>query len=123
MPVPGETVDASATLVIVRLGQFTVITTLPEEPGPPFVLLKEAEFVTVGQVANVVGDVMCTVVELPDAIVVDGQVNDPAAIVHPAPAQPDWLAIVQVSPVFVGSVSLRVTPVAFPGPALETVMT
>jgi hypothetical protein len=121
MVVPGETGEASAVLEIVRLGQFTVITTLPELPVPPFVLLKEARFDTEGQVANVVGDVMWTVVEPPDAIDVDGHVSVPDEIVQ-APDQPVWVPTDHVSPVFVGSVSLSVTPVALPGPAFDTVI-
>jgi len=94
---------------------------LLEEPAPPFELLYEAWFVTEGQVANVVGDVMWTVVVPPDAIVVDGHVSVPDAMAQAAD-HPVWPAIVQLSPEFVGSVSLSVTPVALAGPAFETVI-
>jgi hypothetical protein len=55
---PALTVDASATFVIARDGQLTVIVTGPTEGEPSFPDVAEAEFETVPQVAAVVGDVM-----------------------------------------------------------------
>jgi hypothetical protein len=78
--------------------------------------------VTVPHVADVVGDVMWTMAEAPGAIVVEGHVRIPAAIEQKGVCQPDWLSIDQLSPGLVGSVSLSVTPVAFPAPVFETVI-
>jgi hypothetical protein len=107
--------------VIDRLAHCTVITALLDDPVPPLELEYEAWFVTVPHVAEVVGEVMWIVVDAPDAIDVDGHVRVPPPMVQ-ALDQPDWLAIVQVRPLLVGRVSLRVTPVAVPGPAFDTVI-
>jgi hypothetical protein len=86
--VPGVTLAESAVLVIDRFGQLTVIETLLDEPVPAFELLKEAWFVTVPQVAEVVGDVMCTVAEPPEPMEDAGHASVPETIVQ-APDQPD----------------------------------
>jgi hypothetical protein len=118
---PGLIEAASAVLVTRTSGQFTVIDVLPEDPFPPLELLYVAVLLTVPQVADVVGEVIWTVVELPDAIDVDGHVRIPPPMVQ-ALTQPVWPAIVQVRPPLVGRVSLSVTPVAVAGPAFETVI-
>src|SRR5437868_728379 len=91
-----------------------VLSTTPPPPGqkPP--------------VAEVVGEMMCTVNVLAACVVPAGTVTGPqfsvpAVIEHvlfqPAP----WLSICHESPAFVGSGSLRVTPFASPVPEFETV--
>jgi hypothetical protein len=98
-----------------------VIEMGPEEPEGWLVDANEAVLETVPHVADVVGDVIWTVVEPPDAIDVDGHVRIPEEIVQ-VPDQPVWVPTDQLSPGLVGSVSLSVTPVALPGPAFDTVI-
>src|SRR4026209_72462 len=117
---PASTVAASAVLVTVRSGQLTVITTAPEEllaVLASLVALALAVFVTGPQFAEVVGDEICTVT-LPGASVPMLQVKVPAAIEQLPPAVPP--STVQLKPA--GSVSVRTTPLAVPGPALFTVI-
>jgi hypothetical protein len=119
---PAETEAASRVFVTDRFGQLTVIKTGPAEPEGWLVEANEAVLDTVPHVADVVGEVIWTVVVPPDAIDVEGHVKVPDAIVQAAD-QPVWVAIAQVSPPLDGRVSESVTPVAVPGPALETVIT
>src|SRR5205823_3481387 len=57
---PAEIGETSALLRTVTSGQLTVIVTGPTEGLPSLVEVAEAEFDTLGQVAEVVGEVMWT---------------------------------------------------------------
>src|SRR6185369_1700105 len=120
---PASTVAASAVLVTVRSGQLTVISTAPEELLAVLASLEAAVvavLLTVPQVSEVVGELICTVL-LPVAITVPKlQLSVPPAIEHAAASAPPLM--VQLRPPLEGSRSVRVTSCPSPGPALLTVM-
>src|SRR5436190_2002016 len=82
----------------------TVIVTLPVDGLPSLPVVALALFTTLPQVADVVGELMCTVLLAPGSMSPKEQVNTPCAIAHSAPPVPP--SIVQPSPAFVGRVSL-----------------
>ncbi len=95
----------------------TLMVAVPLVPEPPTVLLKEALLLSVPEVA-VVGEVICTGTLEPAAIVAKVQVRR-----FPVMLQPDTAGLIdQLSPGFVGRLSVSVTPVAVPGPALLIVI-
>src|SRR5260370_11950868 len=118
---PALTVPWSATLVIVTLAQLTMIGIGPTEGLPSLVVVTEAELLTVPQVAEVVGEVMWTWKEAPEARSTGPKLRFPAVSVQlPVVWRPSML---QLSPAVVGTVSETVTPVPVPGPELLIVTT
>src|SRR5882672_8236443 len=85
-----------------------------------FVAEAVALFATVPQVAEVVGEKMCTVLLAPGARSPKVQVNAPLAIVQEAASAP---SVLQLNPLLVGSVSESVTLLAVPVPAAEELLT
>ena len=61
------TLEASATLVMAMVAQLTTIPTGPTEAEPSLEVVTEAELFTVPHVAEVVGEVMWTWTEAPEA--------------------------------------------------------
>src|SRR5438093_1571932 len=125
--VPALTVPASAVLVILRTGHWTVMLIGPSElfdwvPPPSLVAEAEALLATGPQVSAVVGEVMWTCLLAPATRSPKLQASLPLLIVQPL-SEPAAL-IDQLRPVLVGSVSLTVTPFAVPAPlSLDTVIT
>ena len=117
MELPALTVAASAVFVMCRLGHCTV-TFAEALPEPSFPVATEAWFEMVAQLAKVVGLVMCTDAEAPDASVPKLHVSVPLEMEHPATAG----LIDQESPDCVGSWSVTTTLVRSPAPELEAVM-
>src|SRR2546430_13072866 len=64
---PAETLGSSAVLAMAMEAQLTVIGTGPTEAEPSLEVVTEAELFTVGHVALVVGEVMWTWMEAPEA--------------------------------------------------------
>src|SRR4051794_1753523 len=115
-----STVVSSATFVTEIAGQLTVIVTLPVDGLPSLPVVALALFTTLPQVADVVGELMCTVLLAPGSMSSKEQVNTPCAIAHwAAPVPP---SIVQPRPAFVGRMSVTTTLVAVPAPLFVTVM-
>jgi hypothetical protein len=116
---PASIVPWSAVLRTVTFGQLTVIVALSES-APSFDVVTFAVLSTEPHVAAVVGDVMCTCLLPPAAMVPKLQVRTPAAMEHPEslPAA----SIVQLRPASVGRVSVTVTPEAEPAPLLLAVI-
>ncbi len=115
---PASTDAARALLLMETSGQFTVTEAVA---GPALLAPAEtlALLLTVPQLAVVVGDVTCTVKLEAEARLAFVQVRTPVATPHVGvPVVP---AIVQLSPVFVGSVSVIDTLFALPAPVLLTV--
>ena len=110
---------ASADFSTFRSGQLTVTEAeaelLVKVSEASLVAEAEAEFDTVPQLAAEVVAVMCTVEELPAASVVGAYCSELPTIDHPALAG----VIVQLKPL--GSVSVKVRPVALPAPMLLSV--
>src|SRR5439155_94298 len=110
-----------ATLVMPMLAASTVTLALAW-PDPSLEVVTNAVLST-GEsagVAEVVGLVMCTCTESPAAMVPMGQVRAPEAIEQAGAVVPP-ASMDQEVPASVGRVSVRATPLATPGPALETV--
>src|SRR5947209_1749362 len=126
---PAFTCAASAVFTI-WIDGFATHVSADDWPEPSFVVVTVPVLSTSplppGQlppVADVVGEVMWTVKVLPACVVPAGTVTGPHVSVPFAIAhvlfQPEPCAsIVQLSPAFVGSVSLRTTPFASPVPVL-----
>src|SRR5882672_11033051 len=121
MAVPALTVPWSATLVISRLPQLTVMLTGPTEGLPSLVEPTLALLATVPQLAEVVGLVMWTWTEAPGARLAGPKPRTPAAMFQEPVVPPASMA--QLRPPLVGSVSATLTPVAVPAPVLVSVMT
>src|SRR3989442_1428284 len=122
---PALTLEASATLVMAMAAQLRVMDADAElSPSVPAAsLLEEAEAVlfTVPHVALVVGEVMWTWMESPEARSAGPYTTWPLAMENPAldpPASMD-----QDRPALVGRASSTVTPWAVPAPLLATVTT
>src|SRR6266704_2638082 len=118
---PALTVPWSATLVIVTTAQLTVIGIGPTEGLPSFVVVTEAELLTVPQVAAVVGEVMWTWNETVGARSTGPKWRTPVVMVQ-VPVVPP-ASMLQLSPTLVGRVSETVTLRAVPAPVLLTVTT
>src|SRR4029079_4249456 len=115
---------ASAVLARLRFGQLTVIGTGPTVGLPSLVELAEALLLTVGQVPDVVGLVMWTWTLAPAAR--STPAAPPKLRMPPVRVQaPVVLAtsIDQFRPVFVGTVSVTLTPWAVPAPVFVRVRT
>jgi hypothetical protein len=115
---PASTDAARALLLMETSGQFTATDAVagPALSAPAETL---ALLLTVPQVAVVVGDVTCTVKLDAEARLAFVHVRTPVAIAHVGvPVVP---AIVQLRPVFVGTVSVIDTLLALPAPVLLTV--
>src|SRR6266480_2002650 len=116
MPSPAVTVPWSAVFVITSAGQFTVMAAVdelsPTFSTDSFEAATTAVFVSVPQSAASVAPVTCTVRVAPSVRSPKSQVRTPAAIEQSAESS------LQTIPL--GSVSVRVTPCAVPGPSLVT---
>src|SRR6266487_704214 len=88
---------------------------------PSLLLVTEALLVTVPHVAAVVGLVMCTAADAPDARSAGPNESTPLLILQLLAGLCE--AIVQVRPLLVGSVSVTVTLRAMPAPELVTMIT
>src|SRR5438128_2908768 len=108
MDEPALTLAASATLVMWMSAQLTWIELL-EESEPSFEVVTLAVLLTVPHVAEVVGEVICTVSEPPLVIVPMLQVNTPAVIEQVPAAVPP--STDQLVPAFVGNVAITLAPV------------
>src|SRR6266446_4870519 len=118
---PALTVPWSAVLVMVTLAQLTVIGTGPTLGLPSLVVVAEAVLLTVPQVAEVVGEVMWTWKEMPEARSTGPKCRTPVVMVQ-VPVVPP-ASMLQIKPELVGRVSETVTPVAVPAPVLLIVTT
>src|SRR3989449_868296 len=112
IPSPAETEGASAFLSTFTSGHSTVMEAeaalLPCWAWASLVACPVAELFTVPHVAGVVGEVMCTVLEAPEARLPKLQERTPAVIEQlPCPVPPSMDHEV---PVLVGRASVRVTP-------------
>jgi hypothetical protein len=116
---PAETVAASAVFVRPMLPQLTVVDALACA-APSLLVDTDALLLIVAQLADVVGDVMCTDLLCPLVSVPQVQVSTDPAIEHPA-SEP--AAIDQFRPPLVGRVSVTVTVRASPEPLFFAVMT
>lgn len=106
---PASTVSLSAVFVTERLGQFTT-TCAVDCAEPSFAVVTWAVFGIVAQLADVVGETMCTDADAPGASEPKLHVSTPLAI-----EQAEFVGlIVQFNPDVVGRVSLIVTLVAVP---------
>ena len=125
MSSPAETGPIGlATFCTLTSGQFTVMVTAPEEllpvaPAASLVAAVVAVFETVPQVADVVGEKMCTTLLVPGARLPKAQLKLVVSVHAPASAP----SLLQLRPLFVGNVSLRVTPVPVPVPAALELLT
>src|SRR5260370_439948 len=118
---PALTVPWSATLVMVTPPQLTMIGIGPTEGLPSLVVVTDAELLTVPQVAEVVGEVIWTWKEAPEARSTGPKLRFPAVSVQlPVVLVPSML---QLSPAVVGTASETVTVRAMPAPVLLTVTT
>ena len=126
---PADTDAASGVLVSERAGHWTTIGVGPAEPVPALPVVNDAELLIVPQLAEDVGDVMCTdrdapepasdVLAPPQVRVLVGSEPENAQL-HPAELE----ATVQFNAPPEGSgVSVIVTAVAVPAPLLVTVIT
>src|SRR5260370_1112287 len=113
---PALTVPWSAVLVMVTLAQLTVIGIGPTLGLPSLLVVTEAVLLTVPQVAEVVGEVMWTWKEMPEARSTGSKFRSQAVMLE-LPAFPPR-PTPQLSPALVGRVSETVTPVAVPAPVL-----
>src|SRR6266478_1427941 len=116
---PALTVPWSAVLVMVTLAQLTVIGTGPTFALPSLVVVAEAELLTAPQVAEVVGEVMWTWKEMPEARSTGPKCRTPAVMVQVPVVPPS--SMLQLRPELVGRVSETVTLRAVPAPVLLTV--
>src|SRR6266480_1575020 len=108
---PPSMSGASAVLVTNTSGQSTVIVALAVSP-PSFVVVTPAVLSTTPQLAAVVDEMMCTDLLSLEPRSPKSQVSTPPAIEQSAESS------LQTIPL--GSVSVRVTPCAVPGPSLVT---
>src|SRR5712692_7228313 len=118
---PALTVPWSATLVMVTLAQLTMIGIGPTLGLPSLLVVAEAELLTVPQVAEVVGEVMWTWKEMPEAMSTGPKCRTPDVMVQVPVVAP--ASMLQLSPELVGRVSETVTLRAVPAPVLVTVTT
>src|SRR5207248_5750328 len=118
--VPPALTAALPVLRIETFGQLTVIVVGPALADPSLPVATWALLLTVPHVASVVGEVRWTWALAPAARSPKLQVRTPVVIVQPAvePAA----SIDQLSPAFVGRVSVTVTAVAVPAPLFVAVM-
>src|SRR5438093_1325461 len=109
---PALIVPWSAVFTTETSGQLTVIVTGPADGLPSLEVSALTELLTTPQVADVVGDEMCTVLDAPLAMSSNEHERTPALIEHwAAPVPP---SMDQDRPASVGKVSLRATSLAVP---------
>ena len=114
---PADTDEASAVFSMLMSGHWT--TTVPvSDTGSPLLESAVAVLAIVAHDAAVVGEEICTVRDWPSARSPKLHDSTPAVIEHAATSG----ASDHTSPALTGNVSVSVTPVAVPGPVLETVM-
>jgi hypothetical protein len=115
---PADTDTASGVFTTLMFGHWTATVPVPET-GSSLLASAMAVLLIVPQLCAVVGDETCTVRVAPAASVPKSHDSTAAVIVQPG-AEP--ATIDQFNPGLAGSVSVTVTPVAAPGPALVTVI-